>query len=245
MLIIRSLLFNVLFYSWTFLCAVIFTPILFLPRIYTLKIAHFWIEAVIWLCEHVLHLQFKLVGNESLLKTSSLFAVKHQSFWETFIFYYLLPDPVIALKKELLWIPFFGWYLKKLNMIPLSRSMKRGRQDLTRLLKNAEEAVACKRPILIFPEGTRSKPNQKGVYKAGVGRLYLHLNIPVVPIAHNAGLFWPRRTFVKHPGQITVDIMDPIKPGLSRQEFMHILENKIEEKTKELIQKERPNEIYT
>lgn len=245
MLFLRSFIFNVLFYSWTLLCGVVFTPVLLLPRIYTLKVAHFWIKSVIWLCEHILHLHFTLVGDKSLLKTSSLFAVKHQSFWETFIFYYLLSDPVIALKKELLWIPFFGWYLKKLNMIPLSRSAKRGGQDLIRLLKNAEEAVASSRPFLIFPEGTRSKPGQKGAYKAGVGRLYLHLNIPVVPIAHNAGLFWPRRTFVKYPGQITVDIMDPIEPGLSRQEFMGILKDKIEEKTNELVQKERPYETYT
>lgn len=210
-----------------------------MPVIFIVSLSRF-----LWLCEHVLHLQYKLEGNESLLKTSSLFAIKHQSLWETFIFYYLLPDPVVALKKELLWIPFFGWYLKKLNMIPLSRSAKRGGQDLVRLLKNAEEAVVCGRSLLIFPEGTRSKPGQKGMYKAGVGRLYLHLNIPVVPIAHNAGLFWPRRTFVKHPGQITIDIMDPIKPGLSRQEFMRILEDKIEEKTNELVQKGRLHEIY-
>ncbi|MBL8677028.1 MAG: 1-acyl-sn-glycerol-3-phosphate acyltransferase, partial [Alphaproteobacteria bacterium] len=154
MLFIRSFFFNVLFYSWTLLCGVVFTPVLFLPRIYTLKVVYFWVERVIWLCEHILHLQFTLVGNEGLLKTSSLFAIKHQSVWETFIFYYLLSDPVIALKKELLWIPFFGWYLKKLNMIPLSRSTKRRGQDLVRLLKNAEEAVSCSRPLLIFPEGT-------------------------------------------------------------------------------------------
>lgn len=239
MLFIKSFLFNVLFYSWTLVCGIIFLPVLFLPRLYTVKVAHFWIGGIIWLCEHVLGLHFKLIGDENLLRTPTLFAVKHQSFWETFVFYYLLPDPVIALKKELLWIPFFGWYLKRLNMIPLSRSKKRGSQDLIHLLKKAEEAVASGRSLLIFPEGTRSKPGQRGVYKAGVGRLYAHLKIPVIPIAHNAGLFWPRRSFSKYPGQITVAILDPIKPGLSRQEFMGILEDQIEEKSKELVQKER------
>ncbi|EKE08918.1 MAG: hypothetical protein ACD_16C00235G0014 [uncultured bacterium] len=240
MVSLRSLFFNSIFYMWTLFCGILFLPTLLLPRSFILKIAHFWVQSVVWLCDHLLGLHFKVQGKVSLLKTPSIFAVKHQSVWETIVFYALLSDPAVVLKKDILWIPFFGWYLRKLNVIPLSRSKNKGGQDLKRLLQKAQAAVACGRPILIFPEGTRSKPGEKGIYKSGVASLYVHLKKPVVPVAHNAGLFWPRRTFLKYPGEITVDVLEPLNPGLSRQEFMRILERRIEEKTNELVYKEKP-----
>jgi 1-acyl-sn-glycerol-3-phosphate acyltransferase len=164
----------------------------------------------------------------------AIFAFKHQSTWETLIIYALLYDPAIVLKRELLWIPFFGWYLQKMQMIALSRSKTNRLQDLKSLLKAAENTIGQKRPIVIFPEGTRSKPGQKPLYHSGIASLYLHLGIPVIPVAHNAGLFWPRRGFLKYPGTITLELLEPIQPGLSRQEFMTVLENTIETKANEL-----------
>lgn len=232
---LRSLAFNTAFYAWTIICCFVFLPVLILPRKFVLKIAKLWIGGVIWICEHILKLHIKIIGQEKLLMTPIILAVKHQSAWETVIFNQFLADPSIVLKKELLWIPFFGWYLKKLGAVPLSRSKKKGLQDLKNLLAAADRAMLRKQTLVIFPEGTRSKPGQKGTYKSGVASLYMHLNIPVVPVAHNAGLFWPRRGFIKYSGQITLEILDPIQPGLSRQEFMRILEDKIESKTKELV----------
>lgn len=235
MIFFRSCLFNITFYGWTLGCGIVFLPTLLLPSSVVSKVAQFWLSGVIYLCEHVLNLHFKIKGRIDLLKTGSIFAVKHQSAWETFIFYLLLADPAVVLKRDLLWIPFFGWYLRKVNVIPLSRSKNKGSRDLKHLLKKAKDASAQKRQILIFPEGTRSSPGQKGTYKTGVASLYLHLNIPVVPIAHNAGLFWPRRGFLKYPGQITLEILEPIAPGLTRHDFMNLLEDRIETKTKEIV----------
>jgi len=180
-------------------------------------------------------LKINIVGKNRLLTSPVIFAIKHQSTWETLIIYHLLNDPAIVLKQELLWIPFFGWYLQKMGMISLSRSNKARLQDLKKLLTAADTAIAHHRPIVIFPEGTRSKPEQKAIYHSGIASLYRHVGIPVIPVAHNAGLFWPRRGFLKYPGTITLELLDPIQPGLSRQNFMNELENKIETKTTELV----------
>lgn len=231
----RSLLFNIAFYGWTLLCSLLFLPLLFLPRTMLLKTLRIWMRGFFWICEHIVGIYVKIIGEEKLLVKPAIIAAKHQSAWETIVFHHFLPDPSIVLKQELLWIPLFGWYLKKLGMVPLSRSKRRGAQDLKNLLKEAEQAVAQGRPVLIFPEGTRSKPGYKGTYQSGVASLYLHLNIPVIPIAHNAGVYWPRRGFIKHPGCIVIKVLDPIEPGLSRQEFMRILENKIETTTNDLV----------
>jgi 1-acyl-sn-glycerol-3-phosphate acyltransferase len=232
---LRSLIFNIVFFSWTFFCSIIFLPVLILPRCFVLKTTKIWICGVVWICENILGLHIKLVGKERLLISPAIFAVKHQSAWETLIFHYFLTDSSIVLKKELVWIPFFGWYIKKLEMVPLSRTKNKGLQDLKNLLRSANEAIKMGRPIVIFPEGTRSKPGQKATYHSGIASLYLHLKIPVVPIAHNAGLYWPRRGFIKHPGNITLELLEPIQPGLSRQEFMNTLEHRIETKTNELM----------
>ena len=232
----RSIVFNGAFYGWTVFCSLLFLPLLILPRVCILRAIKIWVQGILWMCEHILSLHIKIIGKERLPTTPVILASKHQSAWETIIFNYFIADPSIVLKQELLWIPLFGWYLKKLGMVPLSRSKRKSIQDLKNLLKEAGQAVMRGRSILIFPEGTRSKPGEKKGYQSGVASLYLHLKIPVIPIAHNAGLFWPRRGFIKYPGYITLEILEPIKPGLSRQEFMSILENKIESKTKDFVQ---------
>jgi 1-acyl-sn-glycerol-3-phosphate acyltransferase len=236
-LFFRSLMFNGAFYIWTLVCCLTFLPVLISPRSFVLVALKIWIKGVVWICKSILRLNIKIGGAEKFMASPVIFAVKHQSTWETLIFHYFIPDPSFVLKKELLWIPLFGWYLKKLGMIPLSRSKKRGVQDLKILLKEANKAISQGRPIIIFPEGTRSKPGQKTNYHSGIASLYLHLNIPVIPIAHNAGLYWPRRGFLKFPGDISLELLDPILPGLNKQEFMGILERTIEKNTDDLIHK--------
>lgn len=235
---IRSLVFNGAFYGWTILCSLIFLPVLLLPRIFLVKVAKIWSQGVLWSCEHILGLHLKIIGAERLPTTPAIFAAKHQSAWETLVFHSLLADPSIVLKQELLWIPLFGWYLQKLGVVPLSRSKKKGVRDLKKLLKKAEQVVSQGRPILIFPEGTRSKPGYRKPYQSGVASLYLHLKVPVIPIAHNAGLFWPRRGFIKYPGCIILEVLEPLYPGFSKQEFMQRLENAIETKTNELVRQQ-------
>lgn len=232
---VRSFTFNVVFYGWSFFCTLFLLPLLFFPHTYALWGVRFWTAGIFWSCDHILGLHFQVRGLENIPKGPLILAAKHQSVWETLIFHHLLFDPAIVLKQELLRIPLFGWYLKKAGTIPLSRSKNKGSQALKILLKKAQAALGKGQQILIFPEGTRSKPGQKGTYHAGVASLYLHLKVPVVPVALNSGLYWPRRGFFKSPGIVIVEFLDPIYPGLSRQDFMKRLEHDIESKTNELI----------
>jgi len=236
---LRSCIFNVIFYIWTFGCSFFCWPVLFFSRSYIITVANFWSFGVFWICERIGGIHFKLIGKERIPTTPVIFASKHQSAWETIVSPYVLSHPAIVLKEELMRIPFFGGYLKGLGMIPLSRSKNKSIQDLKNLLRAATEAVAQGRSILIFPEGTRSAPGHQGTYHSGIASLYQHLNIPVVPIAHNAGLFWPRRGFIKRPGCITLEFLTPIQPGLSRHEFMRQLTTAIETKTNELVAQEK------
>lgn len=232
---LRSILFNLGFYGGTLGFSLFFMPTLILPRKYCNKVAKFWIRYVINVCKLTVGLRYKVVGKEKIPTYPCLFAVKHQSAWETIIFYDLLENPSVVLKKQLIWIPLFGCYLKKLGVVPLDRSKGRAIQDLKRLLKNSEEAIKRGQSVIIFPEGTRSQPGQEGVYHSGIASMYLHLGLSVIPVAHNAGKFWPRRGFLKYPGEIILEILDPIKPGLSRHEFMRILKDEIETKTQQLV----------
>lgn len=244
-IVLRSIIFNIAFYFWTLICGILFLPTIILPRFFVLKITKIWIYGVVLICDYGAGLHIKIIGETKWLTSPAIFAIKHQSSWETLIIYYLLKDPAIVLKRELLWIPFFGWYLQKMQMISLARSKKNRLQDLKKLLTAADKAITQNRPIVIFPEGTRSKPGEKTTYHSGIASLYLHLGIPVIPVAHNAGLFWPRRGFLKYPGSITLEILDPIQPGLSRQEFMNELENKIETKTNKLVRNITTTKGYT
>lgn len=233
---LRSLLFNILFYSWTFLCCVIFLPTMVLPMSFGYYSTRTWACGVFWILDNIVGLHHSTVGLEKIPQTPVILASKHQSAWETIVFATLFSNPAFVLKKELLSIPFFGWYLKKLGMVPLSRSRKHGREDLKRLQKSADTVIQQGRHIVIFPEGTRSLPGEDSSYHSGVASLYHHLKIPVIPVAHNAGVFWPRKSFLKHRGTITLEFLDPIEPGLPPGEFMRILKERIETKTTDLIQ---------
>lgn len=234
-ILLGSILFNIAFYGGTLGFSLVFSPVLLFPREYTVKVAKLWIRYVTSVCRITVGLDHEIIGQDNIPNGPCLFAVKHQSAWETFIFYDLLKDPSVVLKKELQWIPLFGCYLKKLGTVPLERSKGRAVQDIKKLLKDSKEAIDRGQSVIIFPEGTRSHPSKKGIYHSGIASMYLHLGLPVVPVAHNSGLFWPRRGFLKYPGQITLEILEPIKPGLSRHEFMRILEDKIETKTQQLV----------
>lgn len=233
---IRSLVFHIAFYGWTVLCSLFFVPLLVFPKSYTLSAVRGWGTGSFWLASHILGLKFKVLGLENISSTPLIFAAKHQSAWETIVFHHLRFNVAIVLKQDLLWIPFFGWYLKKVGMIPLSRSKRKGTQSLKKLLNAAQGAVQEGRQILIFPEGTRAKPGEAGTYHAGVASLYLHLNLPVVPVALNSGIYWPRRGFLRYPGVVTMAFLKPIQPGLPRKKFMEKLQNAIESTTNTLLE---------
>jgi 1-acyl-sn-glycerol-3-phosphate acyltransferase len=162
----------------------------------------------------------------------SIVASKHQSAFDTLVYHLLLDDPAVVLKKELLSIPVYGWYCRKTAMIAVDR--KGGAAALKRMMAAARAAVARGRPILIFPEGTRTAPGVETSYQPGVAGLYKGLAVPVVPVALNSGLFWPRRSLRMCPGALVVEFLEPIPPGLPRGEFMERLHGSIESAARRL-----------
>ncbi|MBS0185141.1 MAG: 1-acyl-sn-glycerol-3-phosphate acyltransferase [Proteobacteria bacterium] len=186
---------------------------------------------IFFLLKHITHLTFEIRGE--VPQTPCLIASKHQSTFETFVFHKILKNPVYFLKKELLYIPIFGWYLKKEGMIPLSRHRKK--LPFKNLCLRAAQALSSGSHIILFPEGTRTSPGAKVPYKTGISLFYQALNVPVVPVALNSGLFWGRRSFLKRPGCVIIEFLPPISPGLNPKSFLTCLETQLEERSKDLI----------
>ena len=234
----RSFLFNVYFFSWTTLVLFLFLPgLLFPPRGVT-ALARIWIRGIFAGLFHICGLGHRLRGLENLPpKGPYILAAKHQSAWDTMALTYYLPDPVFILKRELLWIPLFGWYLQRANHIAIDRS--KGAATLRRLLKQAQDRVEKSHTLIIFPEGTRVAPDVEKPFQPGVSALYEKLGLPVIPVALNSGLFWGRRSFLKKPGMITAEVLPAIPPGLPRKVFQRQLREVIQERSRALAQEAR------
>lgn len=233
MLFLRSLLFNVLFFGWTALVFIVCLPLLAAPRPALVKTANVWTGGIFAILRHVVGLDFEVRGRENLPEGGFVIASKHQSAWDTMVFHHISPNATYVLKRELMWVPLFGWYLKRFGVVAVNRGG--GSQALRQMLRGAEAMAAKGRPILIFPEGTRTPPGQTRRYRAGVAALYTDLNLPVVPVALNSGLYWRRRAFRKLPGRIILEIRPPIPPGLPRGQFMERLRTEIEGTTERLV----------
>ncbi len=238
-LFLRSALFNLLFFGWTAILAIVCLPILLLPRKYLGFLQLFWSRSMLWLLKHVVGITTEIHGREHLPDGACLIASKHQSAWETVAYVTILREPSFVLKREILFIPIFGLYVWKARLVPINRQA--GAKALRRMLRSASEAAREARPIVIFPEGTRVAPGCRRSYQAGIAALYQHLNLPVVPVALNSGLFWSRRSFVKWPGRIALEFLPPISPGLNKRNFLAALEKQIETASARLLAaKENP-----
>jgi 1-acyl-sn-glycerol-3-phosphate acyltransferase len=211
-----------------------FLPILLLPRSVTIFFARIWARLLLFGLKSTAGLDFEVRGH--LPDPRVIVAAKHFTTWETVALMGLLPDPAIVLKRSLFLIPFYGWYGRKMQMIPIDRSA--GGSAIRRMHAAASRALNDGRPIVIFPEGTRKKPGDPPDYKPGVAGLYLQLGVPCVPVAHNSGLFWTGG-FLRRPGTIVLEYLEPIPPGLKRREFMELLERRTEEATKRLLEEGR------
>jgi 1-acyl-sn-glycerol-3-phosphate acyltransferase len=240
MQMLRSILFNVIYGVWSAAMHIICLPLLLGPRSWIYGAAGLWIDVTLWLLKHLVGLDHRVVGAENLPHGqpggqpggSVIFAAKHQSAWETLFLSRYLGYPAFVLKRELLSIPLFGWYLRKVGMIAIDR--KAGASALRDMTRQSAEVFAQGRSLLIFPEGTRVAPGEQRPYQPGIAGLYGLLKVPVVPIALNSGQFWGRKSFVKKPGTITVEFLPPIQPGLDRKTLMRDLENRIETATNAL-----------
>ena len=223
---LRSLAFNLLFFGWTAILLVVGLPVLLLRHRHVLAYGRFWARTTLALLAGLVGLRHRVTGADNLPTGPLIVAVKHQSSWETLACMLLFREPAYVLKRELLRIPIFGWYLLAAGMIAIDRVGGGG--ALRTMLRRAAAAAAEGRTIVIYPEGTRTAPGERRPYQSGVAALYERLGLPVTPVALNSGLFWGRRSFAKRAGTITVEILPPIAPGLPRREFLLRLETEIE-----------------
>jgi 1-acyl-sn-glycerol-3-phosphate acyltransferase len=237
-IVLRSILFNAVFYLVLFVYLIAAMPTLLLPREALLAMVKNWSRVNLWLLKVICNIDCEFRGLENIPKGAALIASKHQSMWETFALITVLDDPAYILKRELLWIPFFGWCAATAQMIPVDRGWLS--QALAAMTERARKETARGREIIIFPEGTRRAPGAEPKYKFGVAFLYTELGVPCVPVALNSGLFWPRRSFRRYPGVVRVAFLPPIGPGLDRQVFYDRLQNVIETKTAELVAMGKP-----
>jgi 1-acyl-sn-glycerol-3-phosphate acyltransferase len=229
----RSLLFNALFYVTMIVRMIVALPTIVLPHAFLLGILRGYARSSLWLLRVICGVKVEWRGCEKLPPGAYLVACKHQSVWETFALFALLPDPAYVLKRELMWIPLFGWLAAKAGMIPVDRGAHA--TALARMAAAARKEIARSRQIVIFPEGTRRPPDAKPRYLPGVAFLYAETNLPCVPVALNSGLFWPRRSLLRYPGTMLVELLDPIPSGLDRREFMSRLQSVLEEATARLV----------
>ena len=227
MLFLRSLLFNLFLYAGIVAVFLIALPTLFLPPKFTLLFGKFLGYYVLFVVRIFLNTKVEIKGISNIPKTEKYFvASAHQSMFETFALQAIIDYPVFILKKELLKIPLFGLYLKKIKSIEIVRDTTT-KDNLSFFDKVATIIKNENRPLLIFPQGTRVEAREQIPFKKGVGRIYEALNISCVPVALNSGSVWPKEGIIKYPGKITVSFLEPIKPGLNRDEFIKSLENKI------------------
>ena len=237
-LALRALLFNLFLWVWTAVFSLAVLPAFpFLSPAGMRAVARRWERGIAAALRLLVGLTYEVRGRDRLPSGPAIIASKHQSAWETLMFHVLVPELAVGLKEELTRVPVFGWYLMRAGNIRIDRGA--AARALRSLLEGARRATAQGLSVLIFPEGTRRAPGDPPDYKPGVAALYNALDLPVVPVALNSGLFWRRRGFVKHPGRIVLEFLEPIPPGLDRRAFMRRLERSIEPATARLVEEAR------
>ncbi len=234
---LRSLAFHIAYFTWSVVYPLLVCWGPLLPRRQCMALAHFYLRGLYRLERWIMGLDYHVSGREKLPKDGTyIIAAKHQSVWETLKLHLLFNDPAIILKRELMYIPVWGWYLAKAGMVPVDRG-KRGKA-LKAMIERARRVVQGGRPLVIFPQGTRVAPGVWQAYRFGAARLYCELGVPIVPVALNSGVFWGKNSFMKRSGTISIEILDPIAPGLSEAEILDRLADTIEPASDRLVQAE-------
>lgn len=233
MIVFRSALFAIGFYGWTACCALMGLPLLLGPRRLVARYGNWWSRSALFLARFIIGLNWQVRGVEHLPSGPAIIAMKHQSAWDTLAAPVIFEDPAIVVKRELTWIPLYGWYVRRAGMIAVDRAA--GASALKSMMAQARRSFMQGRKIMIYPEGTRTPVGAVRPYQPGVAALYRQLDLAVVPVAVNSGLFWARRRFLKRPGRITVEILPPIAPGLDRKQFLATLQDRIESATARLL----------
>ena len=244
MLYFRSFISNIAIYSILAFGCVFNTLIGLFSQKANIKIWNYaFIPAVVWCMKRLAGIEVEIRGARYIDQGRVIYAGKHESALETYCLSNYIKKASFVLKKELTYIPIFGWAQAVYGMIPIDRSA--GSAAMKNLLRCAQNRLGNGRPVIIFPEGTRRRPGQEPAYKPGVALLYQNLNVPVIPIATNTGLFWKKSSFLRYPGKVILEFMEPIQPGLKKQEFMTELQKRIEDKCRELNRETIRNYPYT
>ncbi len=235
MLFVRSLIFNLVFYLSITLQMLFWIPVyFFLKREDCWNVVRIWGVTSLWFQNRIVGTKFRFDGLENIPeKGGFIVGGKHQSAWETFALLLFLKDPSYILKRELMYVPLFGWFAAKAKVV----SVNRGKRSvaLAMMTKAAAKQLKEGRQIVIYPEGTRVLPYSPPKYKFGIAHMYIETGCRVLPAALNSGLFWPRQSFLRYPGTITLRFLPMIEPGLSLDEFRQRLENDIENATNRLM----------
>jgi 1-acyl-sn-glycerol-3-phosphate acyltransferase len=232
-IIVRSILFNILFYLNLVVLLIAAIPTVLMPQRAIIGMAKLWGRTSLWLLRVVCGTTVEFRGLAKIPRGPLIVAAKHQSTWETFALLSLFEHPTFIVKRELMWIPLFGWFMWKGRMIAVDRGS--GSQALSAMTVRARRVIRGGRQLIIFPEGTRRPAGAEPRYKFGVAHLYDVIGVPCVPVALNSGLFWRRRSFLRLPGTILVEFLDPIAPGMEKQAFFTRLQHDIEAATARLI----------
>jgi 1-acyl-sn-glycerol-3-phosphate acyltransferase len=234
MLKLRSYLYLTVFYITTAVMLILCSPLLLGPRSWAMAALAAHGRVSVWWLRVICGTKLIVRGREKVPAGACLVACKHQAAWDTFALVPLLRDPAIVMKNELMTIPLYGWFSRKFGMIPVQREL--GPSALRLMLREAKKRAEAGREVLIFPEGTRRTPGAPPRYLPGVLMLYDALKVPCVPMALNSGMYWPRHTRTRYPGHIIVEFLDPIPPGLPREEFAETLKERIETASERLLQ---------
>jgi 1-acyl-sn-glycerol-3-phosphate acyltransferase len=234
MIFLRSILFNILFYISLAMLMLVCLPLLLFNRRIVSIVGHVWAQMFLWLLRVVCGLKVEFRGLENIPKGGVILAPKHQSVWETFALIHHAPEFCFILKRELMWIPLFGWYLSRSGQIAIDRA--KASTALAQAVRKSREAVEDGRQLIIFPEGTRRPAGAEPQYKFGVAAIYHDSGVPCVPVALNSGLFWARRSFLRRPGTVVVEYLPAIEPGLDKRVFMKRLMDEIETATHRITQ---------
>lgn len=233
MTLVRSLIYVAYLYTAMALCVIVLGPIAFFSPRHGMIGPQAWAHMAIWGLRVICGARVRVEGAENVPPGGVLVASKHQAMLDTLTPFFVLKRPAIVLKKELLSMPLFGWYAKRVGMIAIDRDGYAA--TLKQMLRDARARAAEGREIVIFPEGTRQELGAPPDYKSGVAALYRDLGVPCVPVAVSTGLVWSAQGIIRRPGEAVVKFLPPIAPGLSRADFMRELETRIETETNALV----------
>jgi len=232
-MVIRSILFYVFLVLWTIFMGTICLPYLFVSYHYLRKPVNIWVKGIFKLLQIICNITYEIRGKENIPSYAVLVASKHQSAFETFALFYHINNSIFIHKRQLFFIPIFGQYLKKINMISIDRS--EGAIAMRKMLKQTKQKTQEGKSIIIFPEGTRKKPGENPDYKTGIAGIYKNLESEVLPVAVNSGHYWPKHIIIKKPGKIIIKFLKLIPSQLEKSEFLKKIESVIEEETNKII----------